>query len=113
MFGRIIRCVLIASVVSVPITALAAQAFVSGNDLYERCTEPPPGSGPQVACNGYILGVADLLMMDERVCMPHGVVSQQLLDIVVKYLRDNPAKRQFSGASETTLALTDAFPCNK
>lgn len=45
-------------------------------------------------------------------CTPNGVTGRQMIDIVCKYLSENPQKRHETGASLTYSALSDAFPCS-
>jgi hypothetical protein len=42
---------------------------------------------------------------------PHAVALGKLGGIVMKYLRDNPDKRQYTASSDGATALMHAFPC--
>jgi Rap1a immunity proteins len=44
-------------------------------------------------------------------CNPNNVDAEQLLDIVLKYIRDNPQKRHFDSGLLIIVALNQAFPC--
>ena len=75
--------------------------FMTGNDLYARCStdiNDPQGVGNYGFCRGYILGAADFYgtyaaEMGASSCLSETVTTQQLIDVVVKYLRDHPEKR--------------------
>jgi hypothetical protein len=45
-------------------------------------------------------------------CVTPSVPTSQLVDIVVKYLRANPAGRKYDAGSEVLLSFRDAFPCH-
>ena len=90
-----------------------ALTFFSGNDLYSQCEMETP-----MVCVGYILGVSDAVSDAETagslprlVCVSRDSTPEQLKDIVVKYLRDNPDTRDKSAASLTVAALRHAAPC--
>jgi hypothetical protein len=86
-------------------------SFVSGNDLYEKCNSES-GTVSHGICGGYITGIADLLNNAGKLCIPHQMVTvRQLLDIVVKYLREHPEERNISASLLVVLALHDSFPC--
>lgn len=109
------------------IAALPAHAsaesgsFYDGNQLNERCTSGRrwadgrggnTGAQDSAQCAGYIQGVSDLLSaQDTKVanCIGNNVTTGQLVDVVMKYFRENPAKRQFNAAAIITIALSDAF----
>ncbi len=46
-------------------------------------------------------------------CISGSVTNEQLKDIVVKYLRNNPQMRHTTAASQLTVALVKAFPCRR
>lgn len=88
---------------SVPTMAqnISQTMLVSGNDLYGRCTSDPRDS-EYVAnlgfCRGYIYAAADFFATiaaeaDRSSCHKAGVSNRQIVDLVIKYLRENPEKR--------------------
>jgi Rap1a immunity proteins len=83
-----------------------------GNDLYADCSGPA-GTAASAACNSYILGVSDVLYVQNTnsMCLPKGVVTGQIIDVVRKYLTDHPETRHYTAVSEITVALQSAFPC--
>ena len=44
-------------------------------------------------------------------CLPGNVTRRQLMDVVTKYLRDNPAQRHLPAPGLVVSALEAAFPC--
>lgn len=92
----------------------AGGAFLTGNDLLARCETN------RSACINYVLGVSDALSFFEDagasksfICTTTNVTAGQMTDVVIKYLKDNPAVRNQGAAGLTWSALTDAFPCPK
>ena len=75
--------------------------FVTGNDLFERCTEPSTRSthvANYAFCRGYIYAAADFFGTiaaenGRPSCRRSGVTGQQIVDMVVKRLRDRPEDR--------------------
>jgi hypothetical protein len=45
------------------------------------------------------------------ICFPKGSSNDQYRDIVVTYLRDNPAQRHMTASVLGLVALRSAFPC--
>lgn len=94
-------------------TSAPVQAtFLDGNDLYEHC------QARRSSALNYILGVHDAqqavaaLGKQAKLICPWGRVSSgHIIEVVCKYLRDNPSQRGRSGASIVLEALGDAFPC--
>ena len=62
---------------------------------------------------GYVTGVVRMLVTfgeaDSCIRVPEGVNVQQMVDIVSKYLRDNPEVRHMSAELTITLALLTTF----
>ena len=89
--------------------------FLRGNDLLLACESKAPTD--KSLCEGYIIGVASTLsdpgMAKVRVCIPDGVVSGQVILIVVKWFKENPRNLHQSAAANIAYALSNAFPCSK
>ena len=111
-----------AVVVLISMAAVPAQArYETGNTLYSDCTNSGTKIDRLVAgahCSSYIVGVYDehefqslISKTSPEFCAPKGVVIQQLVDIVTKFLVDNPESRQYPAAALVKLSLTKAFPC--
>jgi hypothetical protein len=107
------QCLIVIATSCWPLIASAGDSFVTGNRLFDYCNERSE------SCTSYIAGVTDALLMIDiamnkhMVCIPDKVLLGQATDVAVNYLRSHPEKRQFSAASMVTVALTQAFPCNK
>lgn len=118
------------------ITDATAEPF-DGNTIYRACE----GTNDQVMqgfCLGYIFGAVEGMKWGALVgiaasstaddfdssmadmmssvalgfCIPPTVENGQVSDIVVNYLRDNPASRHESVRTLINEALSAAFPCN-
>jgi hypothetical protein len=83
---------------------------VDGNKLLSICS-----STDIKACDAYLAGVGDAMAEEpapRRACIPARVTGTQLRDVVIKFLREEPAKRELSGGSLTVHAFAKAFPCH-
>lgn len=97
--------------------AKPAAALVTGNQLYELCK----GQGSESPfCFGYIAGVAefsDALLFELEdaepfsFCRPRGVTTGQIVDVVTKYLAENPDELHNPALVEVIVALRLAWPC--
>lgn len=113
---------------SLAATTPAKADFYSGNLLYRDCTaERGEATYYQsiAQCTGYIMGTHDALSTAGEylsyaaeidpplrlICVPETVEAGQLRDLVVIYLRDNPANRNLSAGLLVMLALREAYPC--
>jgi hypothetical protein len=86
----------------------------NGNDLLRYCSSHQPFE--LNFCTGYIEGVRDGLMFaavslksEPFFAVPNEAKMEQLKDIVVKYLRDNPETRHKPAGMLTFIALKQAF----
>src|ERR1700732_2093307 len=66
----------------------------SGNDVLLLCTSAQGTAG----CVAYLAGIADSMaggnpVAGKQACVPKGVVTGQLVDITVNYLRNHPGAR--------------------
>jgi hypothetical protein len=93
-----------------PEIALGQDGFLSGNELYQKCTAEAVGKS---YCVGYVTGIADVMQISKSLCVPDGVTVGQMVDVIVKYLRDHPEKRHYSVAAATFNTLSQTFPCPK
>jgi hypothetical protein len=109
-----IRAALIGLMLLGATTAAQAQRVskVDGNRLMAICATKDLGE-----CDAYLGGVADAIEAQGRAkaeaCIPTAVTGQQLRDVVLKYLRDNPQSRQMHGGALTIKAFSAAFPCHR
>ena len=89
-----------------------------GNELLGFCNASRAGdaSSQRARCWGYIEAVSDAMNAGAiiggfRACVPLGVQTSQLQDIVVPFLVANPARRHYGGALLVAEALAQGFPC--
>jgi hypothetical protein len=115
--GEMARIVMIAAVSVLALVMAsrnAAAGFVNGNDLYSWRTDANQRNAD--GCFGYITGAADALEW-ARVgtthppCIPEGVQSTQVRDVVVNYLRDHPEQRQLGAEMLILVAMELAWNC--
>jgi hypothetical protein len=57
----------------------------------------------------YVQGVTELLQWQKIIELPENTIKQQVLDIVLKYLSDHPAERQYGGVSQVLNALSATY----
>ncbi len=113
------RRLLVAAAITAALTGRPASADFSatgietGNGLLAKCA----GSYPlPMVCSWYVAAIADVManrnaINGYRACIPNGVVTSQLRDITVQYLRTNAATRHLLAAGLVAEALQQAFPC--
>lgn len=105
--GRFIVC----AALLVLFTANRSEAyFDSGNALYATC------QGTQdfkvASCMATIIGHYDMMMaLGYRCGDDSKKTKQQLRDVVVKYMQDNPAERSGTAAEQSFIAVFRAFNC--
>ncbi|WP_161594667.1 Rap1a/Tai family immunity protein [Marimonas lutisalis] len=128
------RSILLASLLNLLITPQPTSAqSVPGNGLYEACTSEDPAL--LGFCLGYLVGHIEGqfwggLLFAQGVgatmetsefnafansvfhhCVPSDASNQQLRDVVVKYLSENPASRHEPARYLVWEAYREAFPC--
>jgi hypothetical protein len=101
-----------------------AQSSRTGIELLRQCE----GRGGQtdtegqvllIACVSYIAGMVDALRVAGALprvhrlfCPPaQGVMNEQLLLVVTKWLREHPDQLHYEARSSVVIALAQAFPC--
>ena len=90
-----------------------AEGYQRGNTLLTDC-KSKVGTYNNGFCTGYIAGATDAVLhfAADRICKPDkGLNLGQIEDIVVKYLDDNPEKRQHTAGTLVYIALLETFPC--
>jgi len=108
----------IALVAAPPAVADTPDYFSTGNGLLQSCTNESDRFAYPL-CLGYISGAVQQLQLLQMLqpkqfaCIPTGVTNGQIVDVVVKYLRDHPENRQWSASFFVTNALVTAWPCAK
>jgi hypothetical protein len=83
--------------------------FITGNQLLAACEATDKAS--DAFCMGTILAYYDMLYEMEYHCRDGHLTGQQIRDVVVKYLKENPAHRDTRASGLSFLAITDAFNC--
>lgn len=80
--------------------------FNDGNWLHSQCQED------RVGCHAYVTGVIDGTdaVSPTLYCWPENAKLGQAVDVVKKWLEDNPAIRNMSGSNAVISALKEAFP---
>ena len=84
-------------------------AYASGNTIYKRCAGEDKSWF--VWCNGYLVGVADMAASKGIICLPEGTHPKRLFDVVVTYLKRNPAKRRIVAPDLILEALEARYAC--
>lgn len=100
-----------------PSQSHAAEMY-TGNTMLKACTSDFGGANDpsELAEAAYDAGIcAGFIAAGARsngsTCLPNGVTQEQIKDIFVRYMTNNPAIRHRSGKLILALALSDAFPC--
>lgn len=121
-------------VVTGGISATGAKAQqISGNSLYDACRNDDPAIAG--FCIGYLIGLIEgrgigafqvlaQLQPGENAgqmnslvnnflghCIPEDASNEQLRDVAVEYLRENPASRHETARLLIWQAYVEAFPC--
>ena len=101
------------------VSAGARADFRDGNQLYANCTSL--NAGDQVFCLGYIAAISDAAQgPPDRPragvggfahCPGGKVTNQQMMDVVVQFLRTHTEHRDYGAAGLVAHALYEAFPC--
>jgi hypothetical protein len=83
--------------------------YVKGTDLLEFCEDR--GRPMYTFCLGYVVGVAEMSRQDDEWCPRRGTDNRQLVEIVVRWLREFPSMRHVPAISLVGAALGDSLPC--
>ena len=104
-----------------PAAAETPSKFTTGNVLYQDCTATAGEVAKLVGgahCVSYIIGVADahtamtvISKTSPLFCIPGGATPGQLMDIVVGFLKSQPAKRHYMASTLVIMALSESLPC--
>jgi hypothetical protein len=88
-----------------------ATSFDSGNDLYRYCSSKD--AGKTILCLGLVTGYLEGMQLAFDCNNLDAVSREQLKDIVLKFLHDNPADRHLPAALLSSRAYYLAFKCQK
>jgi hypothetical protein len=86
-----------------------AEYFETGNDLAGLCTDNFPGHN--YLCLGLPAAYFDMMLATGYRCAATGVSREQVRDAVLKYLADNPDKRNQPASELAITSLQTAFQC--
>jgi opacity protein-like surface antigen len=88
-------------------------AGIDGNKLTQLCT-----GEDSAYCAAYVRAAADTIRFWQYVqpdvmtaCIPVQADAKQIVDVVMKYLRDSPQDRHNAGAVIVAMAAMNAWPC--
>jgi hypothetical protein len=104
------KIVVVAAMLSLTMTCPAfARDFTDGNALYDVCQKPEGYAW----CQGYTQGAVDVYQSMGSSCVPDGVQAPQLRDLVVRWLREHPERRQIAGPFVVARVIGENFPCSQ
>jgi hypothetical protein len=88
-----------------------ANSALDGNQVLTACTSAKTHD----YCIGYVTGVVDGIFYAEgtkqHICPEPGVLTQQVRDVVINYLKAHPEHRHAGAAGLVFNALYEKFPC--
>lgn len=92
----------------------SAEGAFTGNELWSSCRQSD--SDHTAVCFGYISGVLESLIAMEALadlpaCVPPTATYEQTRDVVVEWLRANPAKRHDPAVLLTMQAIWTSYGC--
>jgi Ssp1 endopeptidase immunity protein Rap1a len=118
-----IRTIAVAIAVAISASTAAAE---DGNSWSSRCRITPEQRSTTTEgmwlmnCSGYARGVADTIQLwrgaegdKAPACIPEKVTTQQLIDVGLRFMRENPAERHLPAGVLLTRAFSLAWPCKK
>lgn len=102
---RLAATVLVASLTLNPSAAFGY--FMTGNSIFRDCDALTP------ACVAYVTGVVDGQWWGEPAmnCVPDGVTTGQLAQVVGKYLREHAERLHLNAPVLVTDAIHEVWPC--
>jgi len=89
----------------------------TGNDWLKKCSADASKADSRAnlgMCYGYLIAISDIVSIipeSLRYCLAQGVTMDQVRQVTLKYLRDNPSKTHEPFVSLVLDALREAFPC--
>lgn len=115
-----LMAVVAGALVSSSLHAAPGEGFdmFTGNGFLQNCSQTLTSeNGFRLGvCFGWLMGFLDqdgLKPANQRyICRPVDAPNRQLMDVVLKYLRENPEKRHWPIPMLAQNALVGAFPCN-
>ena len=96
------------------VTPAASQqpGFHIGNSFYKLCATAHEGP-TFVACFAYVQGAHDMLNWERgsKLCYAPGVTMQQIYDLLLKAIADDPRKGNFPTIGVLEMTLSEKFKC--
>jgi len=99
----------------------ASEDFGHGNGFHRYCSDFAPTTKSaewgRLVCVSYLRGLLDMATYLQPaskaslVCWPEAVTYDQFLDVLLKYLKDNPARRHDLTAELIWEAAAKSYPC--
>jgi hypothetical protein len=86
-----------------------AEYFDTGDDLWNLCTDKFPGHN--YLCIGLPAAYFDMMLATGYRCGSTGIDRERVRDVVLKYLSDNPDKRNLPASELAFASLKTAFQC--
>lgn len=95
----------------------AQAAYVTGNDLLQKCESPKQAD--VYSCMSYVAAVIDYQVMMQSLgtapsadfCLPENYPLDKAAVSVLRYLKRNPQMGTFIAAPTVTMALQHSHPC--
>jgi hypothetical protein len=86
--------------------------FHIGNGFYELCARAQEGP-VRSACFAYVQGAHDMLNWERgtKLCYGPGVTMQQIYDLLLKAIADDPRKGNFPTIGVLEMTLSEKFKC--
>ena len=88
-----------------PAIALTGSQLKEDGDKIEKA----PGSYSSGYFDGYVLGVLDLTQ--GRLCIAERATTGEVLQVVIKYLKDHPEELHLRASDVVIKAVQTAWPC--
>lgn len=86
-----------------------ADYFDTGNDLWNACTDNVPGHN--YLCIGLPSAYFDMMLAMGYRCSVTGVDRGQVRDVLLKYLSENPGKRNLPASELAITSFKTTFRC--
>jgi hypothetical protein len=86
-----------------------AEYFDTGDDLLNLCTDKFPGHN--FLCIGMPAAYFDMMLATGYRCASPGIDRERVRDVVLKYITDNPDKRNLPASELALTSLKTAFQC--
>ena len=91
------------------VCASASAEYVDGNSLHADLTSEK--ANLRMYALGYVVGVSDVSIGAEVLCMPSDVTQGQIQDVVKNFLTSNPQTRNLSAYFLVQIALGKYWAC--